>query len=212
MVDEETRNKGRSLTDTQREYLTGEGENISDNYERQIRSKIRDRFVGSIQDLGIIAKNLQQKDRKNLYNYNTDKSLNEVLGEVTTFPESQYGRGDFLFTVVFGELIQFYWKTLRENGATREELLRRFELLAERAEHEYRNEFERYEGWLEQGKRPTDIEADFRMESVDDVDIDALLTRLEEDADSGYRSVSELSGLEMKALIESGDAEISLTE
>ena len=212
MPDKRERDAGRFLGQKQREYLTGDYEPPSANAERQYRSQIRDRTMGAIQEFGVVAKNLERNDRETLYNYGTDSEFTEEVGELKTLPESRYGRGDFTFTMLVGEIIQFYWKTLRENGVTREELLRRFELLVERAEHEYRNEFERHEGWLEQGKRPTDIEADFSMESVDDIDVDALLTRLEEDADSGYRSVSELSGLEMKALIESGDAEISLTE
>jgi hypothetical protein len=205
---------GRFLSDNQRSYLTGSFEPPNKNSERQYRSQIRDRTVGGILDLAVVAQNLERHDRELLFNYGTErKEVTEKVEDIPLFPEYRHGKwGDIGFVVEFSEIIQFFWKTYRESGATRDTLLQHFEQWAKKAEHEYRHGFERYEGWIEQGKLPTDVEANFDMKTVDDVDVDALLDRLDPDSDSGRHVPSELSGLEMKALVESGHADIQLKD
>jgi len=212
MPDERELAAGRFLSDNQRDYLKGDYEPPNKNAERQYRSQIRDRMVGAILDLGVVVRKLQHTDRESLFNYGTEE---EWIGtkKIDLLSEYRHNRwGDIGFAHEFGELIQFFWKTYRENGATRDTSLRQLELWTQKAEHEYLHGFEHGEGWTEHGKRPTDVEADYSMRTVDDIDVDSLLDRLNPDATEGRSAASELSGLEMKALVESDHAEILLKD
>ena len=192
--------KGRFLTDTQREYLKGGHESPSASAERQLRSKTRDRTVGAILDLQLVSRTLPKRDRENLYEYESERFQ---LGH--RFEEAPHDAwGDIGVSMAFQDITHFFYKLLRENGHDKQVMMGILERTVEKAEHDVRNNFEWKEGWTEHGRRAVDVEADFRLTTVDDVDLERAKKRFE--------SGSELSGLEMKALVESGVAEFELTK
>lgn len=201
MPDKTQRDKGRFLTETQREYLLGHHDPPTRNAEEQMRSKIRDRTIGAIIDLQYISRYLTKEDRENLFNYAKEK-----LQPGHGFEEAPHNAwGDVGVPVAFEDVTRFFYKMLRENGFSRDIVVgHHLERIAEEGEHEYRNDFEWKEGWMNEGRRSVDVEADFRLKTIDDVDVERARERFE----SGI----ELSGLEMKALIEQDEAEFSLTE
>lgn len=205
MPSEDERQKGRFLTDTQQDYLNGSHDPPSDNAEVQLRSKIRDRMVGAMVELAHAGTNLGHRDRGLLYDNHTDVEFSERFGEYHRFPEEFPGRwGDLGFVHHAGLITGFFYKTMRENGYPRASALSILERVVEQTEHEVRNEFEHGEGWVEEGLRAVDVAADFRVKTVGEVDLDLAEDRLE--------SGTELSGLEVKALVDAGHAEVRPTD
>lgn len=207
MPNEQHREYGRFLTDRHREYLHGERDE-NDSSERQLRLEIRNRTVGALLDLGLVGTRLTRDDRKQIHSYAaSDPSEHaEHAGEYIQTHELEDARygvwGDLGVGLYFQYITQFLYKLVRE-GRSMDYTLARLEQIIEKAEHEHRNGFEFGEG-SQKGRRAVDVEAEFQMRTVDDVDLDRARERFERG--------TELSGIEMKALVESGDAKIELNE
>ena len=200
MPSKEERDYGRFLTDTQRKYLHGHHDPPSENAKKQTRSKIRDRTVGALLDLHHVSQRLKKEDRELIFEYKAPQ-----IGVGHRFDEAPYDAwGDIGVGMAFQDITRFFYKMLRENGFSQDAMITQLESVVEKAEHEVRNGFEWQEGWTEHGRRAVDVEADFRIQTVDDVDIERARERLEHG--------TELSGMEMKALIEVGEAELQLNE
>lgn len=196
MPDKEHLEKGHFLTKTQLEYLAGEREDLSSNAEDVKRARIRDRTVGAINDIGIISQNLGKNDRENLFDYNKPELID--LREPVD-PNGKWGYAGF--DVEFSYIIQFFYKIFRENGISRGEILAQIESAVEAAEFECRHGLESGER-IEKNIRPIDIEADFQITTVGNVDLQTAKLR--------YSRGEEISGMEMKALVESGYAEFEI--
>lgn len=74
------RSKGRFLTNTQREYLTGNHQPKTDNAERVMRSKIRDRIKGALFEFYIINKHISKDDLGLIFS--------EFESDISQYPES----------------------------------------------------------------------------------------------------------------------------
>lgn len=188
--------KGQFLSESQIEYLAGEHDQLSPNAEGTKRSRIRDRTVGAIHDLGIVCQNLGKDDRESLFDFDKPDLIdpNEPID-----PRGKWGYAGF--NTDFSHLIRFFYKMFRENGISREEILEELERTIVVAEFEYRHRLEHTER-LEQNLRPVDVEADFQVTTVGNVDLQTVKQR--------YVQGEELSGIEMKALVESGFAELQI--
>ena len=201
MPSKDQREKGRFLTETQLDYLQGKHDPPNRNAEEQMRSKIRDRTIGAIIDLQYIGRYLSKADREHLFNYKKEKLQ---LGH--RFEEAPHNAwGDIGVPAAFEDITRFFYRMLRENGFSRDIVVGQYlESIAEEGEHDYRNDFEWKEGWTKEGRRKVDVEADFRLKTVDDIDVERARER--------YENGIELSGLEMKALLEQDQAEFSLKD
>ena len=197
MPSEQERNYGRFLTDTQRDYLRGYHDPPNQNAEKQLRSKIRDRTVGAILDLHIVSRNLTEQDRELVFNYKQSQ-----IGS-HRFEEAAHNVWGYLGLVeVFRDITRFFYKLLRENGVSRAEAVTHLEKIAEKGEHETIHGFEWQEGWVDEGRRAVDVEADFRLKTLENIDVERVREKFERG--------TEISGLEMKALVESDEAELQL--
>lgn len=200
MPDEREFRAGRFLGEKQREYLTGDYQPDSSNLESQYRSQIRDRTVGALVDLKIVAENLERRDRELLHEYKKPQlqRVGSQKLEELPFPGvwGQVGLSEY-----FVSTTEFLYKTLRENGASSEAMVGLLGYAARWAEHEVRNGYEYREGWLEEGRKAVDVETDFQLHTVQEVDVDMAKGKLERG--------TELSGLELKALEQAGEIEIT---
>lgn len=201
--------RGKFLTETQRKYLQGNHEPPSDNAESQVRSKIRARTKAAIHDLGLIARNLEQKDRSLLLNAETPTSTN--LDEMTqltngnrvplpTDEEGEYGIWGWVgFSMEMGSILEFYYKTLREqeleegSNFSRSNITESIQASLESAERDY----------LDLPPNNHSIEATVEVETVDDVDLDKAKKR--------YQQGKDLRPIEVKALIESDHAKLQVS-
>jgi hypothetical protein len=195
MPDKEEIQKGRFLTETQIEYLVGENDQLSPNAEGTKRSRIRDRAAGAIGDLTAVT-NLGRADREELFDFDKPEPISP---REPAEPVGKWGYAGLDFD--FNRLVEFFYKMFRENGVPRERILAELESSVEAAEFEFRHDIERTER-LEEHLRPVDVEADFQITTVGNVDLQSARER--------YKMGEELSGMEMKALIESGYAELQL--
>jgi len=187
--------KGQFLSDSQIEYLVGEDNQLSSNAEQTKRSRIRDRTVGAIGDLTTVT-NLGRDDREKLFDF--DKP-DPIRPRTSAGPHGKWGYVGLDNN--FNRLVQFFYKMFRENGVPREEILSELESAVEAAEFEFRHDLQRAER-LEEHLRPIDVEADFEITTVGNVDLQSARERAKWN--------EELSGIEMKALVESGYAELQL--
>jgi hypothetical protein len=200
MPNKQERDYGRFLTNTQREYLHGHHNPPSKNAEKQTRSKIRDRTVGALIDLQHVSRRLKKEDRELIFEYEAPQ-----IGAGHQFDEAPHNAwGDIGVGMAFRDITRFFYKMLRENGFSQDAMMAQLERVVEKAEHETRHGFEWQEGWTEHGRRAVDVEADFRLRTVDDVDVEKARER--------YEHGTELSGIEMKALLDSGEAELQFNE
>lgn len=203
--------KGRFLTDTQRDYLQGEHEPPTNNAEYQLRSKIRHRTKGAIYDLAIVARNLSQKDRSLLLNLETPRST-DAKKEKAEMPDgtplpiptdnnTEYGLWGWVgFSREINSIIRFYYKTLREIDSEEQSFAKTnitslLEYTLERAEREYL------------GLPPSErfnIKATVEVETTTYVNIEKAKRR--------FQSGKDLRPIELKALAESGEVDIQLAE
>lgn len=217
------------LTDTHVAYLRGDHDPPTDNAETKMRSDIRDRTKAAIQDLGLVARSrrLRPDDRRLLLDMETPKNtapsaenveLVEADGETTVrYPgtgegthirlpldpdapdaDIEYGLwGRVGVATEMESILEFFYRTLREDGATREDVCSLIAVALETAEgkHQHSSPI----GW-----RHKDVTATVEVETVDDVDTAAARQR--------FADGEDLSALELKALADSDEVEVTLSE
>lgn len=209
----------------QRAYLRGDYDPPSDNAENKKRADIREQTKAAIQDLGLVARSnrLRPEDRALILGMKTPDETAEAsemveiveedgekslrfpgtgVGKPVRLPldpdapdtDADYGLwGPIGVWREMGSIIKWLYLMLREDGVTRETLSATVEQALESAEGEFRH------GWpgLMQHK---DVEATVSIETPDDVDVESVKQRLE-------RGI-ELTPMEMKALVRSGEYEL----
>lgn len=201
--------RGRFLTTNQRGYLIGDYTPPNSNAESQVRSKIRRRTKGAIHDLGLVARHMSQKDRSLLLNMETPAEteldeMSELNGHRLAIPEDNKSPvalwGWVGFSHELESIIQFYYRTLREIDPeevdfARSNIINSLENTLETAEREYHgfSSDDRY-----------NVEASIDIETTKEVDIEKAKRRFSRD--------QEMRPIELKALVESGEADIELKE
>lgn len=191
--------KGRFLTPTQRDYLTGEHDPPTDNAESTMRSKIRERTVGAILELGLVSRSLGERDRELIFNYAKPEDISEysdMPGGVSvafqSFDEAPIDRWEWLgLENEFSSMLEFFYKTARENGVPRSHILKSLEMAVEAAEGEWGIGFR-------------DVTVDLSVEEEESLDLDALAER--------YKRGEDLSLTELGALAKSDRLNTDLSE
>lgn len=201
--------RGRFLTKDQRAYLIGDYTPPNSNAESQVRSKIRRRTKGAIHDLALVARRMSQKDRSLLLNMETPSQTD--LDEMPEFdghrlaipadddsPVAQWGWVGFSHELE--SIIQFYYKTLREIDSedvdfARSNIIKSLENTLEAAERDYH-------GFSMDDRH--NVEASIDIETTTEVDIEKAKRR--------FSRGQEMRPVELKALVESGEADIELKE
>ena len=204
--------RGRFLTTDQRAYLIPEHDYTppNSNAESQVRSKIRRRTKGAIHDLALVARNMSQKDRSLLLNMETPRKPNDVdempklEGKPLAIPEDDESPvalwGWVGFSHELESIIQFYYRTLREIDSeevnfARSNIINSLEFTLEEAER-------LYQGFSSDDRH--NVEASIDIETTKEVDIEKAKRRLNRG--------QEMRPIELKALVESGEADIELKE
>lgn len=201
--------RGRFLTKNQRAYLTGDYTPPNSNAESQVRSKIRRRTKGAIHDLALVARRMSQKDRSLLLNMETPSQTDinempELDGHRLAIPEDNNSPvflwGWVGFSHELESIIQFYYRTLREidseeTSFARSNITNSLENALEAAEREYH-------GFSSDDRH--NVEASIDIETTKEVDIEKAKRR--------FSRGQEMRPIELKALVESGEADIKLKE
>lgn len=172
------------FTEAQREYLIGEKQDISKEYENSLRSKIRNRINSVFIDL-MLLRNLDEKERRLTFESNVETT---PKGDVVKLPEAEefVAEGNIGLWNAFIEFTKFYHRVRRENGASTENVCNDIAYALETAEQEHLNN--QYE-----------VSATVKIKTIQEVDIQEALDRFENDGLDGVSSV------ELKALAEAGE-------
>lgn len=172
------------FTKTQREYLLGKKDDISDGYENSLKSKIRNRVNSLFPDL-MLLRNLDKRERELIFESNIERT---PRGDVVEWPtvEEAAGEGKFGIWSAYMEFTKFYHKMWQENGGSRENVCADIARALEEAEEEHLNH--EYE-----------VDVTVEIETVKQVDIENAMERFDEDGIKG------VSGVELKALAEAGE-------
>jgi len=189
--DKETeRQRGKIFADSQREFLNGKS--VSSNYQSTLESRIRQRVIGAIEDLQLLDE-LDKADREYIVSSNkkqeregvdiiaTDDGLRNVPTKELFLKEGGFG-----LMAAFSSFFRFYYKTLREDGGSKDNLTDILQSDLEKAEQQFLagTNQERYL-----------VEATVEINSVREVDIEDAKERFDEDGIHGVTK-EELIALE----------------
>lgn len=194
------------LSEQERAYLRGEREFPSDGAERSARHRLKHKMKPLIEEVALYARGADKRDRRLLRTVTHPKPRDaERIGdpypdntdvEPAIDPDGDLDVNLWGGTGVwreFFDIVRFFWLDQREAGLSCDELARSVTASIEAAEGEYRHG---RHGQMQH----KDAEATVTIETTDDVDVESAKQRLE-------RGV-ELTPMEMKALVESGEYEL----
>ena len=194
------------LSKQERAYLRGEREFPSDSAERAARHRLKHKMKPLIQEVALYARGADQRDRRNLRTV-THPKPRDAERAVDPYPDNTdvdptiAPDGDLDVDLwggtgvwrEFFDIVQFFWLDQREAGLSCDELALSVAASIEAAEGEYRHG---RHGQMQN----KDVKATVTVETLDDVDVESAKQRHE-------RGV-ELTPIEMKALVESGEYEL----
>jgi len=135
--EDEGKRKGKIFSDAQRDYL--KGKKVSENYASTLDSRIKRRAIRPLEDIRLFRK-LDRSQRE--FIYNSTKKLN-AEGKLVELGDKELWRptkerflneGPIGLTFAFHAFFEFYYRTMRENGASAEAKMKELEYLIEKTE------------------------------------------------------------------------------